>query len=146
VPISFGWHPYFRMPSVRRPDVTLVLPKRRHLPADVRGIPTGKSTRQPAERAPIAGRTFDDGYRLGQRDRWLGLEGGGRCLTIEFDDGYPYTQVYIPAGKPFVALEPMTAPTNALVSGDHVVVKPGDAYSATFTVRIGPTDAAGGAT
>ena len=47
----------------------------------------------------------------------LSIAGGGRRISVEFLAGYRYAQVFAPKGKDFVALEPMTAPTNALVSG-----------------------------
>jgi galactose mutarotase-like enzyme len=136
VPISFGWHPYFRLPGVRRSDTVLSLPKRRHLALDGRSLPTGKSTAEPAEADPLGERDFDDAYRLTKHERVLGLAGDGHCLTLELDEGYPYAQIYAPASKPFVALEPMTAPTNALATGSCAEVKPGHRHTATFTVRI----------
>ena len=41
----------------------------------------------------------------------------------------PYAQVWVPAGKPFAALEPMAAPTNALVTGNTHLVAPGDGFT-----------------
>ena len=38
-------------------------------------------------------------------------------MTVAFDAGYPCAQIYAPAGEPVICFEPMTAPTNALVSG-----------------------------
>ena len=40
-------------------------------------------------------------------------------MAVEFDAGYPFAQVYAPADAGFVCLEPMTAPANALISGDQ---------------------------
>lgn len=138
VPVSFGWHPYFRLPGVRRRDDLVVhLPARHQLELDERMIPTGVERRRKAEAVSLAGRTFDDGYRLG-RTRVLGLSTGesSRTLTLELDAHYPYAQVYAPAGRAFVALEPMTAPANALVTGNHPTVAPGDVFTAGFTVRL----------
>ncbi len=40
-------------------------------------------------------------------------------------------------GEDLLAWEPMTAPTNALVSGEDLkVIGPGESYSATFSVRV----------
>ena len=36
---------------------------------------------------------------------------------MHFGRNFPWAQVYAPAGKPFVALEPMAAPTDALTTG-----------------------------
>lgn len=144
VPVSFGWHPYFRLPGVRRRDDLVVhLPARQQLELDERMIPTGVERRRRAEAIGLAGRTFDDAYRLG-RTRVLGLSTGDagttgeprRSLTLELDANYPFAQVYAPAGRAFVALEPMTAPANALVTGDHPTVAPGDTFTAGFTIRL----------
>ena len=40
----------------------------------------------------------------------------------------------MPAGRTYAALEPMAAPTNALVAGTAPVVEPGDTYTARFTL------------
>jgi aldose 1-epimerase len=43
VPVSFGYHPYLRLPGARRQDVRLRLPERRHLELDSRQLPTGRA-------------------------------------------------------------------------------------------------------
>jgi aldose 1-epimerase len=135
VPVAFGWHPYLRVPGQRRSEWTLRLPSRRHLVLDDLGIPTGESHREPAESSPIARRVFDDGYALG-RDRWLGLSNEVGGVALRCGSEYPFAQVWVPGGKPFAALEPMTAPTNALVDRTCPIVDPGDAFTATFTLML----------
>jgi aldose 1-epimerase len=134
VPVSFGFHPYLRLPQGRRSSWRLLLPEREHLELDDRSIPTGRRVREAAEREPIGSRTFDDLYALGDV-RELGIEGDGRGLHIRFDEGYPYAQVYAPPDASFVCLEPMTAPTDALVKGECVSVQPGETFTARFTIR-----------
>ena len=46
VPVSFGYHPYFRLPGGRRAAWRLHLPRRWHVELDEHGIPTGQSTRR----------------------------------------------------------------------------------------------------
>jgi len=134
VPVSFGFHPYLRLPRGRRSSWRLLLPEREHLELDDRSIPTGRRVREASERESIGARTFDDLYAL--RDvRELGIEGGGRRLSIRFDDGYPYAQVFAPPDASFVCLEPMTASTDALVRGDCVSVEPGETFTARFSIR-----------
>ena len=67
--------------------------------------------------------------------RELGIEGSGRRLTVRFDEGYPYAQVYAPPSANFICLEPMTAPTDALVRGDCVSVRPGETFTARFWIH-----------
>ena len=136
VPVSFGWHPYFVLPGVPHDDLVVLLPKRRHLELDGQQLPTGREEKEAAETVPLAGRALDECYRLG-KDRVLGFGGGGGGVTVELGDGYDHAQVYSPAGAGFVALEPMTAPVNALVDGVTPMVEPGDRFTATFTIRVG---------
>ncbi len=132
VPVSFGWHPYFHARGPRR-QWTLRLPSCVHLELDARGIPTGGSSRQPAGDVALSNVALDDLYRLG-RERRFGLRGGGSTIDVRFGRGYAYAQLYAPAGERFVAIEPMTAPTNALVTGEHATVRSGERYAASFAV------------
>jgi aldose 1-epimerase len=134
VPISFGWHPYLRVPGPRR-DWRLRLPAAEHLALDAKQIPTGRRRFQPAEDQPIGERTFDDGYALGT-DRRFALTGGGVRLDVSFDGGYPFGQVWVPAGKAFACIEPMTAPTNALLTDSYALALPGAPYSAVFRCGV----------
>ena len=54
-------------------------------------------------------------------------------MSVQYGAGYRYAQVLAPPGASFVCLEPMTAPTNALVTGECLAVAPGE----TFTARFG---------
>jgi galactose mutarotase-like enzyme len=136
VPVAFGWHPYLQLPGVARSSWNLHMPGRRHLGLDSFGIPDGEEAREVAEHAPIARRRFDDLYALG-RDRRLAFSAsGGRRVELHCKSGYPYAQVWVPAGKSFAALEPMAAPTNALVDGNAPLVPPGDSFTATFTLTV----------
>ncbi|MBA3302794.1 MAG: aldose 1-epimerase [Acidimicrobiia bacterium] len=135
VPVAFGYHPYFRLPGLHRADVALRLPARQHLALDGRGIPTGAEQPEEAEDDPVGSRTFDDLYHLGA-DHLLALTGGGRRLVADFGPRYPFAQVFAPAGADYVCLEPMTAPTNALVAGGCPMVRPGEAFTAGFILRV----------
>jgi len=131
VPVAFGWHPYLRLPGAPRSQWRLRLPARRHLALDGRGIPTGASDPAPAEAEPVGRRTFDDLYALG-RVRRLAFAADGTAIELRAGPTYPYAQVWVPRGRPFAALEPMTAPTDALGRGDAPLVAPGDAFTARF--------------
>jgi galactose mutarotase-like enzyme len=136
VPVAFGWHPYLRVHGTPRSRWQLRLPAREHLALDELGIPTGASGREPAEDDVIGRRTFDDLYALG-RDRRLSFAAAdGASIELRGDAHYPYAQVWVPPGKGFAALEPMTAPTNALTRGNAPLVDPGDAFTARFTLTV----------
>jgi aldose 1-epimerase len=143
VPVSFGWHPYLVVPDVARHDLEILLPDREHLVLDGRRLPTGESRHEAAGALPLGHRgdevTFDDSYVLARSpgDRpVMAVAGGDRRVEVEVDERYGYGQVFAPPGTAVVALEPMTAPVDALVSGDHRVVPPGERDEATFVIRV----------
>jgi galactose mutarotase-like enzyme len=144
VPVSFGWHPFLRVPAVPRSRWQLRLPARRHHVLDDRLLPTGIAVRQAEEERALGSRTFDDHYALG-RDRRFTLGGGGRAIDVRFDAGYAYAQIYLPTPEAsgdsgwlttdFICIEPMTAPINALVVGGYPVAARSAPFSAAFTIR-----------
>jgi aldose 1-epimerase len=142
VPVSFGYHPYLRLPGVPRAAWEIGFPARRHLVADERLIPTGAVDPQPAERFRLGARTFDDGYDGLRTGAAFTVAGGGRRIVVRFERGYPVGQVFAPAGEPFICFEPMTAPTNALHSGDGLRrVAPEDRFTAAFSIAVTATRA-----
>ena len=81
--------------------------------------------------------SYDDGFVLERNPEKLALSGGGNAIAVQFDQGFPFAQVYAPKGQALVALEPMTAPTNALVSGKGLpIVKPGKRFTAKFRIVV----------
>ncbi|HYX20381.1 MAG TPA: aldose 1-epimerase [Thermoanaerobaculia bacterium] len=137
VPVSFGFHPYLGLPGVPRPQWRLRLPAMRRLLVDARRIPSGAEEPFPAEDAPLGGRSLDDGFALAGDGGVLAISGDGRLLTVELVEGYRHAQVYAPVDQDLVALEPMTAPTNALASGRGLaIVPPGERYRAVFRVGV----------
>ena len=126
-PVALGFHPYLRLP----PEPRVEVPVRERLVLDERKLPTGD--REPAEpiEGPLAGRTFDDAY-LAPTGPCV-LAGGGRTITLTFDEGFPYAQVFAPPGEGVISFEPMTAPANALVVGRELPRAP---HHAAFTIAV----------
>lgn len=135
VPISFGWHPYWRLASPRA-GWQLDLPAREQVALDRRGIPTGRRRALPAATVGLDDASLDDHFALGA-DRAFRVRDRRTELRVEFDAGYPCAQVYTPPGVSAVAVEPMTAPVDALVTGEHPTVAPGEVFGAAFRARAG---------
>jgi aldose 1-epimerase len=137
VPIAFGYHPYFRLPGVPRAAWELEVPVVAHVETDDRKLPTGELRDVAPLAGPLGERTRDDGYTVDAPARST-LRGGGREIALEVDGGYPFTQVFAPPGEELVAIEPMTAPADALRTGWALrAVSPGQRFAAAFTVRVG---------
>jgi aldose 1-epimerase len=135
VPIAFGYHPYLRLPGVDRSAWLVEIPVRQRVVLDSEELPTGESEPADVAPGPLGSRTFDDEFRAPAEP--FALTGGGRRIELSFDRGYPYAQVYAPDDDDVIAFEPMTAPTNALVSGqDLTLLEPGGSYEASFSIRV----------
>jgi galactose mutarotase-like enzyme len=137
VPVSFGYHPYVTLPDAERDDWALSLSARERLVLDDRLIPTGVAEPADLHEVSLRGRSFDDGYSDLGPTGTLTLRSPAHTLSVRLEEGYAYAQVYAPEGARFVALEPMTAPSNALVSGTGLqLVEPGSEYNARFTISF----------
>jgi aldose 1-epimerase len=135
VPVAFGFHPYLRLPGVARGRWRVELPAMRHLELDERSIPTGASRPVSAVAVGLGTRTFDDGYVDVPAGAEFVVAGGRRRIVVRFDEGYPVAQIFAPGSADLICFEPMTAPTNALVTGDRLtLVAPGESYRATFSI------------
>ena len=137
VPVSFGFHPYFGLSGLPRSRWRLGLPAMRRLALDGRQIPTGKEEPFGGMDAELGALDFDDGFTLLEGTASFSLEGARRRITVEFLEGYRYAQVFAPKEKEYVALEPMTAPTNALTTGNGLqLVNPNGCFRAVFRIRV----------
>lgn len=138
VPVSFGFHPYLRIPGGSRATAQMTLPVRRALVLDESMIPTGET--EPFEPGPrqLADTTWDDGFSDLADPARFQLRGEGSEVALTFLRGYPFAQVFAPPGSDFVCFEPMTARTNALAGDgkDLNVVAPGDRYEAAFEIAV----------
>ncbi len=137
VPVAFGYHPYLRLPRLERSRWRVELPVGERLVLDEAMLPTG--AREPAAIASgaLGSRTYDDEFAAPPGSAPLALVGGGRRIEVRLGSGYPFTHVYAPADDDVVALEPMTAPTNSLLSGSGLtLLPPGEDYRASFSISV----------
>ena len=128
-PVALGVHPYLRAGEAQEP--TIRLPAREHLVLDERHLPTG-------ERHSVAGTPFDLRAGVTERDApWhasftaldraadgtiradVSAPDHGRT-TLWADASFVALQLYIDRDRrpPAIAIEPMTAPPDALNSGE----------------------------
>jgi aldose 1-epimerase len=155
-PYGTGSHPYLTAGTPTVDGCELALPAASWLPTDDRGIPS-------APPAPVDGTPYDfrkprtiGAARLDHaltgldRDRdgraWAQLAaeaGAGARVGLWAGEGYRWLQVF--AGDPLppgrrrtaVAIEPMTCPPNAFVTGDDLLVlQPGESVTHTWGLQV----------
>lgn len=137
VPVAFGFHPYLTLPGVPREEWEIALPVRRRVVVDDRALPTAQREEVEPFRGRLGERSFDDGFDvLVPGEPWV-LAGGGRRLEVAWElEDFPVAQVFTPPrGAPAICFEPMTAPTNALVTGDGLRRVTGP-FSASWSLSV----------
>lgn len=136
MPASFGFHPYFGLPKTPRAQWRLKVPAMRQLDLNDLGIPTGQDGAFPQNDLVLGESHLDTGFRLLESQPEFSLSDGERQITVHFLENYPYAQLYAPKDKDFIAIEPMTAPTAALNSGNFQTIQPGSPFQTRFQIRV----------
>jgi len=136
VPVSFGYHPYLLIPGGGRAAWRVHFPPLDRLALDERNIPTGEREPVDLRDLELGDSSWDDGFEvLAQPARFEVSAPSGRGIGLELVEGFPFVQIYAPPIHDYICFEPMTAPANALRSGDGLaLVEPGAAYRAVFRV------------
>jgi aldose 1-epimerase len=100
-------------------------------------IPTGALEDFAGFNDELGTNQFDDGFELLDPRSQFSIAGSGLKISLQMLSGYTHAQIFAPRDKEFIALEPMTAPTNALISGKQLrILKPGETFSASFAIAI----------
>ena len=138
VPVSFGYHPYLRPPGeAPRADWQVSLGASERLVLDGQMIPTGATVPLEPRRFAMDGLSWDDGLVGLASPPEFSVSAGAQTVTVTFDDGFAYAQVFAPEGQDFICFEPMTAPTNALEDGSALtLVAPGEEYRTAFSIAV----------
>jgi aldose 1-epimerase len=149
-PYGTGSHPYLTAGAPVVDGCELTLPIARWLPADQRGIPSGPArdvAGTPFDfrvARPVGAVTLDHAFTGLERDgtglAWARLTSDGAGAALWAGPGYRWLQVFtgdtLGSGhrRRAVAIEPMTCPPNAFVTGtDLLTLEPGE----TVTHRWG---------
>lgn len=152
-PVALGAHPYLSAGGGVVDDCLVQLQAASWLPTDVRGIPAGTRPVDGTDRdlrvaTRFGERAIDEAYTDLVRDdrgraRLVVTRPDGSAVQVWAGPEYPYLQVFsgdtLPARvrRRGLGVEPMTAPPNALQTGQELVVlDPGDQRS--FTWGVGP--------
>ena len=152
-PYGTGSHPYLTAGTPAIDECELALPAAQWLPAGPRGIPAGPPqdvTGTPydfrAGRA-IGGACLDHALTGLARDAdglaWARLSAAGLQVSFWAGQGYRWLQVFTgdtldePHRRRALAVEPMTCPPNAFVTGlDLITLDPGAGVTHTWGIQV----------
>ncbi|BBY18078.1 aldose 1-epimerase [Mycolicibacterium litorale] len=137
VPLCYGYHPYLQIPGVARAQWQLQTPAMRHLQVDSWGIPTGGTQEWAGGDQPLGDTELDHGFDQVDEGAVFVLSGGDRRVEVTFGQGYSGAQLFAPAADDLVAIEPMTAPTDALRRGNYRMAAPGEPETSRFSIKVG---------
>jgi aldose 1-epimerase len=152
-PYGTGSHPYLTAGTPGIDECELALPAARWLPADSRGIPAAApedvtGTPQDFRTARVIGATsLDHAFTGLDRDAdglaWARLTAAGRQVSFWAGQGYHWLQVFTgdalaePHRRRALAVEPMTCPPNAFVTGlDLITLEPGAGVTHAWGIQV----------
>lgn len=151
MPISLGFHPYYRVPDVPRDEWTVHLAARKMIVADDRLLATGEY--KPLDLPnplPLKTHNLDTGFTDLERDAdgrahfWI--ESGRKKIEVMLGPKFPVALIWDPLAPPgqtrdFVCIEPMAGITNAVNLNhegkypDLQSIPAGGKWSESFWVR-----------
>lgn len=143
LPYGYGVHPYFAVPEgvetarLRTPFTRRLLVDERMLPTD---LVLSEGEYDLTDGITIGGLSLDTAF-TGAPGAWeVVLTTASSTVTVWADESLPWCQLFIPASRDAVAVEPMTCGPNAFNPGpthdDLVVLHPGETHSATWGIRV----------
>ena len=150
-PVAIGAHPYLRIGDVPTGELTVTVAARTHFEVDERMNVVGESpvdgTRYDLRGGRRVGELeLDDGYADVQRTDGRAVHtlaaADGRTVALWGDESFGYVQVFTsrklathPDGSVALAVEPMTAPANALNTGRGLRwLEPGESWTAAWGI------------
>lgn len=151
-PVAIGAHPFLRVGDVPPEQLTLTVAAASKFSSTQRMIPfvemPVESTDSDLRRGrPVSMLRLDDAYGAVEHHDGIAVHSleapDGRAVELWQDENFKYVQVFTPRNYPrasgrglAVALEPMTAPPNALVTKrDLRWLAPGETWTAQWGIR-----------
>ena len=147
-PAALGAHPFHTIGDVAPEDLTLTVRAATRIEVDERLNPVGTSPIDERMRTGIPLREVELDHAFTDLDPVDGVVAtltapDGRSVSLVQDEQHCWLQIFTtrkyPGTSLAVAIEPMTAPMNALVTGEGLRwVEPGEEWSAWWGVRVTP--------
>lgn len=150
-PLTVGWHPYFSPPGVALDESILQVPASEYLEVDERLRLSGRKPDVEGTAfdfrtaRTVGGTQLDVGLVLGSATppdhlRGVTLSGPAGSLGLRMGGIFEMVQLFIPPDRGSIAVEPVSAPGQALVVPGLglKVIEPGEAVRGTIEVGFAP--------
>jgi aldose 1-epimerase len=142
MPFACGWHPYFRFPDTTAADLSIQFHPISRFSSDSQMIPLKEESLHGQTEFIFSKEKVDHVFRLEPQKKHiteLRDNKHQRSLFLEQSSiQFPFLVVFQPEGFTSVAIEPMTANTDAFNTGDGLIeLEPLEVFSGQIRLSIG---------
>ncbi len=137
MPFGCGWHPYFKLPEGELAEWKIRFDSLSKFHSDSQMIPLREEPFDASYGVNLGEETLDNVFRLKPMDKHKTVfESGQSTLTIEQSSiDFPFLVVFAPENENCLAIEPMTANTDAFNTGDGLrILAPGEKFQSTVKI------------
>ncbi|MHA8106080.1 aldose epimerase family protein [Aquirufa sp. 5-AUSEE-100C1] len=143
MPFACGWHPYFKLPEGELTEWNIRFDSLSKFHSDSQMIPLREEPYDASHGVNLGKETLDNVFRLKPMDKHQTVfESGQSILTIEQSSiDFPFLVVFAPEKENCLAIEPMTANTDAYNTGDGLrILAPGEKFQSTVKIWFSKAD------
>ena len=142
LPFACGWHPYFSFPDTTVDDLEINFKPISRFLSDSQMIPLKEENLNGKQQFKFSSDKIDHVFRLEpmeiHRTEFIDTKHQKRLILEQSSILFPFLVVFQPEGFNSVAIEPMTANTDAFNTGDGLIeLAPSEAFSGQIRLSIG---------
>ena len=142
MPFACGWHPYFQFPETSIEDLEIKFQPLSRFISDSQMIPLKEEDLHGKELFKFGSEKIDHVFRLIpqalHRTEFINKKHQKTLILEQSSMQFPFLVVFQPEGYTSVAIEPMTANTDAFNTGDGLIeLAPLEAFSGQIRLSIG---------
>jgi aldose 1-epimerase len=142
LPFACGWHPYFSFPDTTVADLEINFKPISRFLSDSQMIPLKEENLNGKQQFKFSTDKIDHVFRLEpmeiHRTEFIDTKHRKRLILEQSSILFPFLVVFQPEGFNSVAIEPMTANTDAFNTGDGLIeLAPSEAFSGQIRLSIG---------
>jgi aldose 1-epimerase len=142
LPFACGWHPYFSFPETTVADLEINFKPISRFLSDSQMIPLKEENLNGKQQFKFSTDKIDHVFRLEpmeiHRTEFIDTKHQKRLILEQSSILFPFLVVFQPEGFSSVAIEPMTANTDAFNTGEGLIeLAPSEAFSGQIRLSIG---------